>query len=112
MCYESQISFLPSAKDQPFDSEAGTVRADRPGALSDGGRLFYAAEAKVRGACGALSFCLDSGGEPASLCSKGGGALLAQAGLGLAKVHEGHGLLGEGKSGDREGIKRDREVTV
>lgn len=62
---------------------------DRPGAVSNGSRLFYAAEAKTRSACRALSFGFDSRGEPTSVCSQGGGGILAEAGLGLAGVHEG-----------------------
>ena len=88
------------------------MRADCHGAVSDGGRFFYAPEAKTRSPCRVLSFGLDSRGEPTSVCSKGRGGILAEAGLGLAEVHEGHGLVGEGESGDREGVKRDWPITV
>jgi Transposase DDE domain len=37
---------------------------------------------------------------------------LAEAGLSLAEVYEGHGLLGKGESGDREGVERDRPAAV
>jgi hypothetical protein len=85
---------------------------DCHGAVSNGSRLLYAAEAKTRSTCRVLSFGFDSGGEPTSVCSQGGGGILAEAGLGLAEVHEGSGLLGEGESGDREGIERGRPITV
>jgi hypothetical protein len=88
------------------------VGADRHGAVSDGGRLFYAAEAKTWGSGRVLSFSFDSRGEPTSVCSQGGGGILAEAGLGLAEVHEGPRFLGEGESGDREGIERGRPITV
>jgi hypothetical protein len=111
-CYESQDAFRPSAKSQPFNSEAGTVRADRHGPWADGGRLFYAAEAKTRSSCGVLSFSFDSRGEPTPLCSQRGGAILAEAGLDLEGVYEGHGFLGEGESRDREGVEGDRAITL
>ena len=59
-----------------------------------------------------LSFGFDSMGEPTPLCSQRGGTVLAEAGWGVAGVHEGHGLVGEGESGDREGVKRDRPNPV
>ncbi len=111
-CYESQGAFLPSTKGQPFNSETGTVRADRHGAVSDGGSLFYATEAKTWSPGRVLSFGLHSRGEPTPLCSQRGGTVLAETGLELEGVHEGHGLVGEGESGDREGVKSDRPVTV
>jgi len=82
------------------------------GAVSDGGGLFYAAEAKTRESGRVLSFGFDARGEPTSLCSQRGGGILAEAGLGLAEVYEGPGFLGEGESGDREGVERDWPITV
>lgn len=35
-----------------------------------------------------------------------------EAGLDMEGVHEGHGFLGEGESRDREGVKRDRAITL
>ncbi len=60
---------------------------------------------------GVLSFCLGPRGKPASLCAQRRGRVLAEAGLGLAQVDEGHGCLGEGESGNREGAQRDREAS-
>jgi len=88
------------------------VRADRHGADANGGRLFYAPEAKTWSPCRVLSVGFDSRGEPTSLYSQRRGAILAEAGYGVEGVHEGHGLVGEGESGDREGVKRDGPTTV
>jgi hypothetical protein len=88
------------------------VRADRHGAVFDGGRFFYAAQAKARRSGHVLSFGFDWRRESAPLCSQRGGPVLAEAGLKVEGVCEGYGLVGEGESGDREGVKRDRPVTV
>lgn len=111
-CYGSESSFLSSKESQPFHSEADTARAGRHGALSDGGGFFYGAKAEAGWSCGVLSFSLGPRGEPTSLCSQRGGGVLAEAGLSLAEVYEGHGLLGKGESGDREGVERDRPAAV
>ena len=111
-CYESQISLFSSEKGQSFNSEAGTVRTDCHGAICDGGRFFYATKAETRRTSGALSFRFDPRGEPPSVCPQGRGAILAEASLVMAEVPESHGLVGKGESGDREGVKRDRPITV
>jgi hypothetical protein len=90
----------------------GTIRADRHGAILNGGGFFYAPKVKARWSSGLLSFCLSPKGESTSLCAQRGGGILAQTGLGLVEVHEGHGCLGEGKSGDREGVEKDRRAKV
>ena len=88
------------------------VREDSDGALSHGGGILYATEAQARGSDCLLSVGFDSRGEPTPLCSQRGGTILAEAGWGVAGTHEGHGLMGEGESGDREGVKGDWPITV
>ena len=86
--------------------------ANRHGAVLHGARLVYAPEAKAGRAGGPLSVGLDSGRESASVYSKRPSGVLAETGLGMAGVSEGHGLLGEGQQGDRKRVERDREAAV
>ena len=71
--------------------------ANRHGALAHGSGFLSVTPIQVWRSNRVLSVGLDSGRKPTSLCSQGGGGLLAPAGPGLAKIPAGDGILGEGQ---------------
>ena len=111
-CYEPRSPLYSPKEGQPPKAETGPIGANCHGAVFRGARLVYGPEAEARRAGGVLPVGLHPGGESASLCSQRRGGVLAETGLGVAEVYQGHGLLGEGEQGDRTRIETDREAPV
>lgn len=99
-------------KGEPFTAEERQIRGDSNGPVPDGGCIVYGAEIKGRSAGGLLSFSIDRRAKPTPVCSQSRSAVLAQTGLCVEGIHQGDGLLGKDKPGDREMFERDREVEV